>query len=88
MAPARRDVVWRGLAAVVGGYGVANLVPVALTAGWGWTRVDAALAAMQFSFVVYAAAVMWAFGARSARVAWIGLGGVALVAGAVVGWVT
>ena len=63
MTPARRDVLWRALAAVAGGYAVANFVPVALIIEWGLERVDAALVAMQLSFVVYAAAVMGAFGA-------------------------
>ena len=64
MTPARRDVLWRALAAIAGGYAVANFAPMVLIAGWGLERVDAALVAMQNSFVVYAAAVMGAFGAR------------------------
>ena len=72
MALARRSVLWRALVAVAGGYAVANVLPVLLVAGLGLDRVDAALVAMQLSFLVYAGAVMWVFAAgrtASARVA-------------------
>lgn len=85
MTPAHRDVLWRTLAAVAGGYAVANTLPVALIAGWGLARVDAALVALQLSFLVYAGAVMWAFGARSVRSAWIGIMVVVALAGIVAG---
>jgi uncharacterized iron-regulated membrane protein len=73
MTPAHRDLPWRALAAVAGGYAVANLVPVALVAGWGLDRVDAALVAMQLSFLFYAAAFMWAFGAVAWLHTWLGV---------------
>jgi uncharacterized iron-regulated membrane protein len=73
MTPAHRDLPWRALAAVAGGYAVANFVPVALVAGWGLDRVDAALVAMQLSFLFYAAAVMWAFGAMAWLHTWLGV---------------
>ena len=72
MALARRSVLWRALVAVAGGYAVANVLPVLLVAGLRLDRVDAALVAMQLSFLVYAGAVMWVFAAgrtASARVA-------------------
>lgn len=50
------------------------------------SRVDAVLLAMQLSFVGYAAAVMWAFAARSATAAWKGIVIALLVSGAVA-WV-
>ncbi len=46
-------------------------------------RSDAVLVAMPLSFVVYTGAVMWAFAARSACAAWLGLGPPALLAGLV-----
>lgn len=66
------------MAAAVGGYALATSLSTAIVAlvasGFGaMARVDAVLVAMQLSFVVYAGAVMWAFAARSARGAWLGL---------------
>lgn len=71
------------MAAVLGGYALANALSVAIVAiGFnGMARSDAVLLAMQLSFVVYTGAVMWAFAARSARAAWVGLGLPALLAG-------
>jgi hypothetical protein len=88
MTPAHSDVLWRTLAAVAGGYAVANTVPVALIAGWGLAHVDAALVALQLSFLFYAGAVMWAFGARSVRAAWMGIMVVVVPASIVVWAVT
>ena len=80
-----RDVVARALAAAVGGYLLASVLPVPLVALWPMARVDAVLAAMAASFVVYTAAVMWAFAARSAKVAWTGLA-IALALSALAAW--
>ncbi len=70
------------MAAVLGGYALANALPIAIVAvGFeGMARSDAVLVAMQLSFIVYTAAVMWAFAARSAWSAWVGLGLPALLA--------
>jgi hypothetical protein len=80
---ARWNVLSRCMAAVLGGYALANALSVAIVAiGFnGMARSDAVLLAMQLSFVVYTGAVMWAFAARSARAAWVGLGLPALLAG-------
>ncbi len=68
-----RDLVSRTLAAAVGGYLLAGVLPIPIVALWPLARVDAVLAAMAASFAVYAVAVMWAFAARSATLAWAGL---------------
>ena len=78
----------RCLAAVLGGYALANTLPVAIVAIFavglgGMARSDAVLVAMLLSFVVYTVAVMWAFAAGTARSAWLGLGLPALWAGLV-----
>lgn len=78
-------VASRALAAAVGGYLLASVLPVPLAALWPMARVDAALAAMAASFAVYTAAVMWAFAARSASVAWAGLAGM-LTLSALAAW--
>jgi hypothetical protein len=67
------SVASRIAAAVFGGYALAHAFPVALVAAWPLVRADAALIALQASFLVYVAAVLWAFAARSALRAWLGL---------------
>jgi len=66
-------LVSRTLAAVLGGYALAHTLSVAVVAAWSSNRADATLAAMQLSFLVFVAAVLWAFAARSLRRVWIGL---------------
>lgn len=79
MNAARWRLASRVLAAVLGGYALANTLPVALVAPSSLARVDAALVALQLSFVVYTGAVVWAFAARSAALAWAGLALAALL---------
>lgn len=81
----RRGSAARLLAGVLGGYALAQLLPVALVAPWGLARADAVLVAMQLSFMVYAAALMAAFAARSARRACAGMA-LALLASAALAW--
>lgn len=68
----------RALAAAVGGYALASLCTAVLAVGLprvsDTSRASALLTATLFSFVVYAAAVVWAFSARSALRAWAGIG--------------
>ncbi|WP_409171290.1 DUF3649 domain-containing protein [Variovorax sp. H27-G14] len=79
MRSVRWGVLSRCVAAAVGGYALATTLSAAIAAlvaaGLGaMARADAVLVAMQLSFVVYVGAVMWAFAARSAARAWLGLG--------------
>lgn len=73
------------MAAALGGYALANALPVAVVAiGFNdIARSDAVLVAMQLSFVVYSGAAMWALAARSACAAWAGIAWPALLAGLV-----
>ena len=65
--PAAMAVTSRVVAAVLGGYAfsaaAAALLAVALWAGLGLTRADAALAASMPAFLVYLGAAVWAFAA-------------------------
>ena len=79
-------VAARVMAAVLGGYMVAHALPIALAAAMPIPRSDAALYASQGSFLVYTAAAIWAFAARSAPVAWLGLLGTAGASG-LIAWV-
>ena len=60
-------------AALFGGYVLSNLLSLALAGLLPLSRADTVLTAMQLSFVVYVAAVVWVFSARSAGQAWAGL---------------
>ncbi len=78
------------MAAALGGYALATTLSTAVAsvvaAGLGtMARADAVLVAMQLNFVVHVGAVMWAFAARSAAWAWLGLGLPALLS-ALVAW--
>lgn len=79
MRAARWRLASRCVAAALGGYALASTLPVALVALVALVapatlaRADAALVALQLSFVVYTGAVAWAFAARSAALAWAAL---------------
>lgn len=79
-------VLSRTLAGGVGGYALAQVLPVALVAPWGLPRADAVLAAMLLGILVYAIAFMAAFAAVSARRAWLNLALWMLVSGGAVWW--
>lgn len=74
----RLMVASRALAGAVGGYALASLCTAVLAVGLprvsDTSPASALLAATLLSFVVYAAAVVWAFSARSALRAWAGIG--------------
>lgn len=69
----RPDVASRLGAAVLGGYALANLLSLALGGLLPLAPADTVTTALLLSFSVYAAAVLWAFAARSAWRAWAGL---------------
>jgi hypothetical protein len=83
---ARGPLLSRIAAALFGGYALAVLTSVAVLA-LPMATVEAVLTGMQASFVVYAAAVIWVFAARSARRAWLGLALAALPLLAAACWV-
>jgi len=72
-ATSNLPIVARIAAAVFGGYALAHTLSIALVAALPVARAEAALFAIQGSFLVYTAAVLWAFAARSALSAWLGL---------------
>lgn len=77
------------MAAVGGGYLLANAAAILLVRVVPMPRGEAALAMTLLSFALYAVVVIWVFAARSALAAWLGvlgstalLGGIAAVLGA------
>ncbi|WP_198381523.1 DUF3649 domain-containing protein [Roseomonas sp. KE2513] len=63
----------RSLAGIGGGYALAALATVVLSLSLPLARSEAVLAATMASFAVHAAAIIWAFAARSALRAVTGL---------------
>lgn len=80
----RLAVASRAVAAIGGGYVLAALCGAALSLLLPLVRVEAVLTGTLASFVVYTCAVMWAFAARTAWLAWAGLAVPSAVAGAAV----
>ncbi|MCS3903710.1 apolipoprotein N-acyltransferase [Methylohalomonas lacus] len=70
-------------AALFGGYAVAYFAAAALAVILPLVRSEAAVTAMLLGLLVYAAAVMWVFSARSAAHAWLVLLIIAAVCAAV-----
>lgn len=77
----------RVLAALLGGYALAALLASALAVALPWlglgTRAEGVQTAGLLSFTLYTGAAIWAFSARSALHAWLGLAGVGLACAAV-----
>lgn len=69
----RLAVVSRLAAAALGGYALSHATAIGAARLLPVTRSDAVMAAMMLSFAVFTAAIVWAFSARSARLAWAGL---------------
>jgi hypothetical protein len=70
---ARLAIVSRIAAALLGGYALAVVASITLVAVLPGGRADAVLGATQLSFAIHVAAVLWAFSARSAARAWLGI---------------
>lgn len=70
---ARPRVLHRLAAAVLGGYALAAATAIGLGAVLPSTRADAVLAGVQWSLVVYPAAVIWAFSPVPLARVWAGL---------------
>lgn len=77
----RRATVSRILAAILGGYAVSGLFVAALASALSrWVgKADAVWIGTMPAFVIYAAAILYAFTARSAGRAWLVMAAVAAV---------
>jgi uncharacterized membrane protein len=69
----RLSVMSRVLAAAVGGYGLMLLFDIALSFLLPITPRNAFLYAVQSGFLIYTLVIIWAFAARTATKAWLGL---------------
>ncbi len=72
-SPQQRSVAARVIAAAGGGYVLATVLSVFLSRVLPMPQPAAVMTGMLLSFLFYAAAILWVFAARTARVAWFGL---------------
>ncbi|MCC5810781.1 MAG: DUF3649 domain-containing protein [Ectothiorhodospiraceae bacterium] len=75
----------RVIAAIVGGFALANLGAILLAVLLPMARGEAVVTGVLASFAIYTAAVIWVFAARSAVRAWLGILGAAAIC-ALVTW--
>jgi hypothetical protein len=67
------QIASRTAAAILCGYVLASLSAAALPLVLPGDRADAVLISTMLSFVIYVFAALWAFAARSGKLAWLGL---------------
>lgn len=82
----RWSVAARALAALPGGYALAALLASALALLSSAPREEAVAAAALPAYAVHLAAAIWAFWARTAARAWLGVGAPALALALLVWW--
>ena len=69
----RREIAVRVLAAVLGGYVLANVVAVIIPFLVPLSTSSAVMTSLLLSFAIYTAAVLWVFSVKSVHRAWLGL---------------
>lgn len=69
----RREVAVRVLAAVIGGYMLANVVAIILSFLLPMSSGSAVMTSLLMSFAIYTAVVLWVFSVKSIHRAWLGL---------------
>lgn len=79
----RLAVLSRLGAAALGGYALAIALPALLSRVLPMPRAEAVMTSLLLSFAIYVCAVLWAFAARNAYRAWLGLLAPALACGMV-----
>jgi hypothetical protein len=83
---ARWSVVSRLLAGAVGGYALAAFTTTTLALASRAPRDEAVHLATLPSFLIWTAAIVWAFSARTARGAWLGIVAPTALLGGVTAW--
>jgi hypothetical protein len=69
----RTGILFRIVAGVGGGYAIAALFTMVLSAGLPMPRAEAVLTATMASFAIYAGIIVWAFAARGVLRLWAGM---------------
>lgn len=86
MAAYRLGVLSRSLAALLGGYAFAASASMLLALALPMPRAQATLTGLLAGIALYAVAAMWAFAARSAARAWLGIAGAAAAMWLIARW--
>ncbi|MEW5009455.1 MAG: hypothetical protein AB1Y36_09285 [Cycloclasticus sp.] len=63
----------RTIAAIIGGYLLANLLSILLSYLMPGSQADAVLTSMLLSFLIYTGVVIWVFAVRTIRQVWTGI---------------
>lgn len=75
----------RIIAAIVGGYLLANLIVIALSMVLPLSQAEGVGVGIQISFLVYALVVIWVFSVKKVSRVWQGLALACLVCGLIIG---
>ncbi len=78
----RWQIALRVIAAIIGGYTLANIAAIFLSYLLPMPKSDTVMTGILVSFAIYTGAIMWVFAVRSAHKAWLGLAVPSLVLGA------
>ncbi|MEN0037673.1 MAG: DUF3649 domain-containing protein [Cellvibrio sp.] len=78
----RWQIAFRTLAAILGGYALANISAILLSYLLPMPKSDAVMTGILLSFAIYTCAIMWVFAVQSVHKAWLGLAIPSLVMGA------
>ena len=79
----RWEIAFRALAAIFGGYALANISGILLSFLLPMPKSDAVMTGILLSFALYTGAIMWVFAVRSVHKAWLGLAVPSLILGAI-----
>lgn len=79
----RWEIAFRTLAAILGGYALANVSGILLSFLLPMPKSDAVMTGILLSFAIYTGAIMWVFAVRSVHKAWLGLTIPSLILGAI-----
>ena len=82
----RSTIVFRVLAAVAGGYLLANCAAIGLAHAFPGPIAQGVMTGLLISYLVYAVAAMWAFAAKTAWQAWLGILVACLACGPLIDW--
>lgn len=82
----RLAVASRAIAAIGGGYVLATVLAIFLVRVLPLPRAAAFMSSLLLTFVFYACAAIWAFAARSALKAWVGIAAPALFCAMCIWW--
>jgi hypothetical protein len=66
----KMEVLQRLFAAVIGGYLFSNIIAILVSYLLPANRSEAVMVGVLLSFIIYTATIIWAFSARTVKIAW------------------